>query len=96
MCAAYVYMMANKKCGTLYIGSTVDLVKRVWEHKNKITGGFTAKYNIDRLVYYEEHGDIMSAGEQEKRYKIWRREWKIALIKTDNPGWKDLYDEIIS
>jgi putative endonuclease len=94
MCAAYVYIMTNQKNGTLYIGSTVDLIKRVWEHKNKITGGFTAKYNLTSLIYYEEHADIISAGEQEKRYKSWRREWKISLIKTKNPGWKDLFEEI--
>jgi putative endonuclease len=95
MCAAYVYIMTNKKCGILYIGSTVDLIKRAWEHKNKITSGFTARYVLNKLVYYEEHEDIMSAGEQEKRYKVWRREWKIALIKANNAEWRDLYDEII-
>ena len=94
MCAAYVYILSNKKNGTLYIGSTTDLVKRVWEHKNKITAGFTAKYNLNKLIYFEIHEDILNAGEQEKRYKNWRREWKIAHIQKDNPLWKDLYEEI--
>ena len=84
MCAAYVYIMSNMKNGTLYLGSTTDLVKRVWEHKNKITGGFTAKYHLSKLVYFEKHEDIMSAGVQEKRYKNWYREWKIALINKHN------------
>ena len=90
----YVYIITNKKNGTLYIGSTVDLVKRVWEHKNKITKGFTTKYNLNKLVYYELHEGIMDAAEQEKRYKGWRREWKIVLIKNQNPLWKDLYEVI--
>ena len=94
MPVAYVYIMTNQKNGTLYIGSTVDLIKRVWEHKNKITPGFTAKYNLDKLVYFEQHDGIVNAGEQEKRFKNWRREWKIALIKKNNPLWSDLYEEI--
>ena len=92
---AYVYIMTNKKNGTLYIGSTTNLVKRVWEHKNKITSGFTAKYDLNKLVYYERHDGIMNAGEQEKRFKNWRREWKVALINKFNPLWKDLFNEII-
>jgi len=92
---SHLYIMTNKKNGTLYIGSTVDLVKRIWEHKTKIIiGGFTARYSLNKLVYYEEHADILSAGEQEKCYKVWRREWKIALINKHNPKWLDLYDEI--
>jgi len=94
MCAAYVYIMSNKKNGTIYLGSTVDLVKRVWEHKNKITGGFTAKYNLNKLVYFEQHENIANAAEQEKRYKNWRREWKIVLIQKNNPLWCDLYGKI--
>jgi len=91
MCAAYVYIMSNRKNGTLYIGSTVDLIKRVWEHKNHIFLGFTAKYHLTKLVYFEEHENIIDAGTHEKRYKCWRREWKIALIQRQNPSWNDLY-----
>jgi putative endonuclease len=79
MCAAYVYIMSNGENGTLYIGSTTDLLKRIWEHKNKIMLGFTAKYDLNLLVYFELHEDILAAGVQEKRYKNWRREWKIDL-----------------
>jgi putative endonuclease len=96
MYVAYVYIITNKKNGTLYIGSTVDLVKRIWEHKQKITGGFSAKYGLNKLIYYEEHDGIINAGEQEKRYKNWRRAWKIALINQFNPLWVDLYEEICS
>jgi putative endonuclease len=95
MHSAYVYIMTNKKHGTLYIGCTVNLIKRVWEHKNQITPGFTTRYHINQLVYYEEHESIINAGEQEKRYKVWRREWKIALITKFNPFWNDLYNNLI-
>ncbi len=94
MCAAYVYIMSNKKNGTLYIGSTTDLIKRIWEHKNKVMSGFTAKYNLNKLVYFEQHENIITAGEHEKRYKNWRREWKVSLINKHNPLWRDLYVDI--
>ncbi len=94
MCAAYVYIMASKKNGTLYIGSTVNLIKRIWEHKNKITPGFTSQYQVDKLVYYEEHEDILNTGEQEKKFKVWKRKWKIDLIESVNPDWVDLFEEI--
>ncbi len=87
----YVYIMASKQNGTLYIGVTNDLVRRVFEHKNGITGGFTTKYKLTILVYFEAHHDITSAIQREKTLKKWNRQWKIDLIEKDNPQWKDLY-----
>ncbi len=78
----------------LYIGVTNNLLKRVGQHKIKEIKGHTEKYNIDRLVYYEETGDIKSAIEREKQLKHWKREWKIELIEENNPQWKDLYDDL--
>jgi putative endonuclease len=92
----YVYIMASSKNGTLYTGSTSDLIKRVWEHKNKVVPGFTAKYNVHMLVYYEVHGTYVEAARREKRFKNWRRQWKINLIETLNPEWCDLYADICS
>lgn len=91
----YVYILASKKYGTLYIGVTNNLLKRVWEHKNNIIDGFTKEYNIHILVYHEETGDIESAILREKRLKKWRRGWKINLIEKMNPKWDDLYDKLI-
>ncbi len=88
----FVYILASKKNGTLYIGVTFDLEKRVWEHKNKVIKGFTEKYNVDKLVYYEQTNDVESALNREKQMKVWKREWKIKLIQEDNPEWKDLYE----
>lgn len=90
----YVYIMASSKNGTLYTGSTSDLIKRVWEHKNKVIPGFTAKYNVPMLVYYEIHETYVEAARREKRFKNWCRQWKINLIKTLNPEWCDLYEDI--
>jgi len=87
--------MANKRNGTLYIGVTNDLVKRVYEHKHGLIDGFTKRYNVKNLVYYEIHGDIKEAITREKRLKKWYRKWKIELIEKSNPNWKDLYKEII-
>jgi putative endonuclease len=92
---AHVYILANKRNGTLYIGVTSDLVKRIWQHKNKLIEGFTKKYNVIRLVYYEECEDIETAIQREKRTKKWERAWKIRIIEENNPNWDDLYDEII-
>ncbi len=92
----YVYILTSKRNGTLYIGVTNDLVKRVWQHKNKVADGFTKKYGVDRLVYYEVTEDIESAITREKQLKKWNRAWKIRLIEEKNPEWKDLYGEIIS
>ena len=91
----YVYMMASKKNGTLYLGVTSDLVKRVYEHKNDLVEGFTEKYGVHDLVYYEVHRDVEEAILREKRIKKWNREWKINLVKEKNPGWKDLYGDIV-
>ena len=87
--------MANKKNGTLYVGVTRDLVKRMYEHKNNVIKGFTEKYGIHSLVYYEECNDILETITKEKRIKKWNRQWKIRLIKSFNPEWKDLYNDII-
>jgi len=92
---SYVYILASECNGTLYVGVTSDIVKRVWEHKNKFVKGFTTKYNIDMLVYYEVHGDIMEAIKREKSIKRWHRKWKLRLIEERNPQWRDLYEEII-
>ena len=90
-----IYILTNKMDGTLYIGSTNDLMKRVKEHKDKIVKGFTAKYNTDMLVYYEDGGDMYTARTREKQMKAWKREWKIKLIEKMNPEWKDLYCEML-
>lgn len=87
--------MTNKKYGTLYIGVTSDLIKRVWEHKNKFVDGFTKKYNLTKLVYYEECDDIEAAILREKQMKKWNRDWKIKLIESNNKEWEDFYSEII-
>jgi putative endonuclease len=87
----YIYILANKRNGTLYIGVTSNLVKRVHEHKNNIIEGFTKKYNIHKLVYYEITNDIESAIRKEKQLKKWNRKWKMNLIEKSNPEWIDLY-----
>ena len=87
-----VYILASGKNGTLYVGVTSDLCKRIWEHKNKVTEGFTKKYNVDQLVYFETHDEAESAITREKRIKKWNRNWKIRLIEKEIPEWKDLYD----
>lgn len=92
----FVYILASKRNGTLYVGSTSDLVQRVWQHKNKVTPCFTEKYNVTNLVYYELHQQYVDAARREKRFKNWCRQWKINLIEEFNPNWVDLYDEICS
>ena len=91
----FVYILASKRNGTLYTGITSDLVKRVWQHKNNSVEGFTKKYNVKILVYYEIYDDAENAIVREKRIKKWKRAWKLRLIEEKNPHWKDLYDEII-
>ena len=91
----YIYIMASKRNGTLYTGVTNNLLKRVYEHKNDLVEGFTKRYGVNRLVYYEHVEDINSAIQREKRLKKWRRQWKVDLIKQANPGWKDLYNELV-
>lgn len=90
-----VYILASKFNGTLYIGVTNDLIKRTWQHRNKLVEGFSAKFNISMLVYYEEYLDVRDAIEREKRMKKWNRQWKINLIEKNNPLWNDLYTELI-
>ncbi|MDR3305667.1 MAG: GIY-YIG nuclease family protein [Clostridiales Family XIII bacterium] len=89
----YVYIMANKRNGTLYIGVTSDLIQRVYQHKHKTFKGFTAKYDVDKLVFYRETGDIQAAIQYEKELKHYKREWKINLIEEMNPTWRDLSED---
>jgi putative endonuclease len=90
----YVYLLASRKYGTLYLDVTNDLVRRVWEHRNKVVPGFSNRYDVDRLVWYEIHQDVAAAIAREKEIKKWRRDWKIALIEADNPDWNDLFEAI--
>ena len=90
-----VYILSNRRNGTLYIGVTSDLVRRVWQHKNHVVDGFSKKYGTDMLVWYEQHGDMESAILREKALKEWRRVWKLRLIEEMNPQWRDLYPEIV-
>ena len=91
----YLYILASKKNGTLYVGVTSDLVKRIYEHKNNFIEGFTKKYTIHSLVYFEATESIESAIIREKQLKKWNRSWKINLIEKSNPGWDDLYHDLI-
>jgi putative endonuclease len=91
----HVYILASKRNGTLYVGVTSDLIKRVWEHKNHLVDGFTKKYNVNMLVYFEKHDNAEYAIAREKRLKKWNRAWKIRLIEKHNPDWKDLYDGLL-
>jgi len=90
----YVYFLASKRKGTLYVGITNDLIRRIHEHKNNQIDGFTRKYKIHRLVYYEQFDDSYSAIQREKRLKRWLRKWKIELIESVNPDWCDLYEKL--
>ena len=90
-----VYILASRMNGTLYIGVTSDLVRRVREHKNDLVEGFTQRYGVHRLVWYELHETMEAAILQEKRLKKWRRAWKLRLIRRINPEWEDLYDRLI-
>jgi len=89
-----VYILASKKNGTLYIGVTSNLQKRVHEHKEKLADGFTKKYNVDKLVYFEQTTDVISAITREKQLKKWNRAWKLKLIEGDDPQWKDLSETL--
>lgn len=82
----FVYILASKQNGTLYVGSTSDLVKRIWQHKNKLLGGFTAKYSVTNLVYFEQFQKISDMAQRERRLKEWKRQWKIELIEKLNPN----------
>ena len=90
-----VYILANKRNGTLYTGVTSNLVQRVWQHKNNLVEGFTKRYGIHSLVWYEVHETMESAITREKSVKKWKREWKRGLIEKNNPEWRDLYRDII-
>jgi putative endonuclease len=90
----YVYILASKRNGTLYIGVTNDLVKRVYEHKSNLVDGFTKKYSVHTLVYYEQVNDVESAIKRERQIKKWNRKWKLAMIERENPEWRDLYEDL--
>ena len=90
-----VYILTSKLHGVLYTGVTSNLKYRVWQHKQKLVDGFSKKYNANRLIWYEQHTDIYSAITREKQIKKWNRDWKIELIESTNPEWKDLYVEIL-
>ncbi len=92
----YVYILASRRNGTLYIGVTNDLVRRGYDHKTNAIDGFTKKYSVHTLVYFEAYLDVHDALTREKRLKKWKRQWKVDLIESKNPDWKDLYSEIIS
>ncbi|MBN2313072.1 MAG: GIY-YIG nuclease family protein [Sedimentisphaerales bacterium] len=87
----YVYILASRRNGTLYIGVTSNLLKRVYEHKNELVEGFTRKYHVHNLVYFETYDDIYGAIAREKQMKKWKRQWKINLIEKSNPQWRDLF-----
>ncbi|MCB9988588.1 MAG: GIY-YIG nuclease family protein [Rhodospirillales bacterium] len=87
-------MVTSKRNGTLYIGVTTDLKRRIWQHKNKAVEGFTSRYNVDRLVWFETYDDYWEAAQRERRMKKWNRDWKIELIEGSNPEWNDLYDRL--
>ncbi len=91
----FVYIMAKEKNGTIYLGVTNDLVRRVQEHKEGMAEGFTKKYGLRKLVYYETGGGITDAIAREKLFQNWHRDWKINLIEERNPGWEDLYNELM-
>ncbi|MEQ1890723.1 MAG: GIY-YIG nuclease family protein [Alphaproteobacteria bacterium] len=92
----YIYILASHRNGTLYVGVTSDILRRIYEHKNDVTGGFTSTYNVKTLVWFEETPDITEAIRQEKRMKKWPRAWKINVIEAHNPQWLDLYPALIS
>ena len=90
-----IYILASTRRGTLYIGVTSNLPQRIWQHKNNLVEGFTKKYNVHTLVYFETCSDMYVAISREKQLKNWKREWKISLIESANPNWEDLYLDII-
>jgi putative endonuclease len=93
--AGYVYILSSERNGTLYVGVTSDLVKRAWEHREELADGFSKQHGVKRLVYFEVLDDMSNAIAREKAMKKWRRKWKIEAIETDNPTWRDLFDEIV-
>jgi putative endonuclease len=91
---AYVYILASRRNGTLYVGSTTDLARRVFEHKQKVVSGFTSRYDVVRLVWYESYDRVLDARHREYAIKRWKRAWKLALVESMNPTWRDLYWEL--
>lgn len=91
----FVYLLASKKHGTLYIGVTNDLVRRVYEHRNDLVEGFTRRYGVHHLVWFDSTASIEAAIHREKQLKDWKRSWKVALIEKSNPGWRDLYEDLL-
>ena len=91
----FVYILASKKNGTLYVGVTSNLPGRMWQHREKAVAGFTEKYGVGRLVYYEAHDSAEAAIRRERQIKKWNRAWKMQLIEQANPAWRDLYEEIV-
>ena len=91
----YVYIMASKRNGTLYIGVTNDLIRRVYEHKNNLVEGFTNKFRVHKFVYWEQSENVDSALQREKPLKKWNRQWKLALIEEHNANWQDLYEQLL-
>ncbi|PIU57147.1 MAG: endonuclease [Deltaproteobacteria bacterium CG07_land_8_20_14_0_80_38_7] len=91
----FIYILASQRNGTLYIGVTNDITRRVYEHKNNLIEGFTKKYKVHLLVYFEEFQNVEAAITREKQLKRWKRSWKLRLIQTENPEWNDLYQEFI-
>ncbi len=90
-----VYILASRRNGTLYTGVTSDLVRRVYEHKNDVVEGFTKKYRVHHLVYFELHEEMIPAITREKQIKKWNRKWKLSLIEKDNPQWRDLFGDLL-
>lgn len=90
-----VYLMASRRKGTLYVGVTSDLIKRAWEHKADVVEGFTKRYRVHRLMWYEMHESLESAIAREKAIKAWQRNWKLELIENTNPEWEDLYAKLL-
>ena len=94
MQGGWVYIMSNRPNGTIYVGVTSNLARRVWEHREGLAEGFTKRYRLKRLVYAEAHSDIRSAIQREKNIKHWPRSWKLSLIESENPDWRDLYESL--
>ncbi|MDP1697808.1 MAG: GIY-YIG nuclease family protein [Xanthomonadaceae bacterium] len=90
-----VYILASRRNGTLYVGVTSDLTKRIWQHQNDLAEGFTQRYNVHLLVWYEQHSEIVSAIVREKQIKKWNRAWKLTLIEAKNPQWHDLWPTLL-
>lgn len=91
-----VYIVASGRNGTLYIGVTSDLPKRAWQHRVKVADGFTRRYGVDKLVWFEQHSEAESAIRREKQLKEWKRAWKLELIEKSNPDWRDLFEEVVA